>query len=261
MIDRDTVNRFHLWFDDYVGGFDPKNASQRKNLDVKAEHSRKVCAEISDVGGSIGLDGPELRFAETAALFHDVGRFEQYSRYGTFSDRHSVNHAELGIRILAAEGILEPLRPEIRETLCRVIGNHNKFAVPDGESEFCLRMSRLLRDADKLDIWRVVTEFYKDPDPEDDVIVLGLSNDPEISIGVIDDLKRGRLVDILHLRTVNDFKLMKMGWVYDLNFTRSFRILRDRRYLQTIYETLPDQPRIRRAYDLVGEFLEARCRD
>ena len=41
-----------------------------------------------------------MRIAEAVALLHDVGRFEQYKRYGTFNDRKSVNHAALGVEIM-----------------------------------------------------------------------------------------------------------------------------------------------------------------
>jgi hypothetical protein len=32
----------------------------------------------------LGQNLEELYFAEATALFHDIGRFEQYKRYGTF---------------------------------------------------------------------------------------------------------------------------------------------------------------------------------
>jgi hypothetical protein len=40
------------------------------------------------------------------------------------------------------------------------------------------------------------------------------------------------------IKTLNDLKLLQMGWAYDLNFPRSFRLLSERRYLETIRDSI-----------------------
>jgi hypothetical protein len=259
MIDRGTLCGFHAWFDGYVGGFRFPDAALQGNIQVKIDHSKRVCSEISFLGRSLGLDEPGLRFAETAALFHDVGRFEQLSRYMTFSDHHSVNHAELGISVLESEGVLERLPRPDREELYCVIRNHNRFEIPMSESGFRLTMSRLLRDADKLDIYRILIEYYRNGGGEDNTVALGLRDTREISPEVMKDLTAGRLVLSEHLRTIDDFKLMKMGWVYDLNFPASFAAVRERKYLEAIRDALPDSDEVRRAYERVRSHLDAKC--
>jgi putative nucleotidyltransferase with HDIG domain len=51
----------------------------------------------------------QLELAETIALFHDIGRFEQFKTYGTFDDRASENHATIGLKVLKATDILNRL--------------------------------------------------------------------------------------------------------------------------------------------------------
>ncbi len=259
MISPETLRGFHDWFDRYVRRFDSPDRELQGTIRMKIEHSRNVCAEISVLGAGIGLDEPGRRFAETTALFHDIGRFEQLSRYGTLSDRHSVDHAELGVSVLSSEGVLNVLSPADRESVCRVICNHNRLAIPDGESGFRLTQSRLLRDADKLDIFRILIDYYRNGGGENNTVALGLSDDGMISPEVLEDLGAGRLVTMRHLRTINDFKLMKMGWVYDLNFAPSFAAVAGRGYLEAIRETLPDGPQVRQAYGQVRSYLESRC--
>jgi hypothetical protein len=258
MIGPEILKGFHAWFDVYVRRFESPDPELQANILLKAEHSRKVCGEITALGLAVGLDEPGLAFAETAALFHDIGRFEQLVRYGTFSDHHSVNHAELGVSVLASEGVLDGLRPGEKEGIGRVIRNHNRFAIPDGESEFHLAQSRLLRDADKLDIFRILIDFYRNGGGENSTVALGLSDSGVISPAVLEDLEAGRLVAMGHLRTIHDFKLMKMGWVYDLNFTPSFAAVASRGYLEAIRDTLPDRPEVRMAYARVRSYLDSR---
>jgi hypothetical protein len=49
------------------------------------------------------------------------------------------------------------------------------------------------------------------------------------------------------MKTLNDFKLLQISWVFDLNFTRSYEILKDRQYIERIAETLPDTPEVTEA--------------
>lgn len=258
MIEAETVRGFHGWFDRYVRRFDSPDPEVRTNIRIKIEHSKNVCGEISALGSGIGMDGPGLRFAETAALFHDIGRFEQLSRYGTFLDDRSVDHAELGISVLSSEGVLNGLCPEDRDGIRRVICNHNRFAIPDGESGFLLIQSRLLRDADKLDIFRILIDYYRNGGGENSTVALGLSDRNEISRPVLEDLKAGRLVAMRHLATIHDFKLMKMGWVYDIHYAPTFAAVAERGYLEAIRDALPDGPEVRQAYAQVRSYLESR---
>jgi len=46
---------------------------------------------------------------------------------------------------------------------------------------------------------------------------------------------------------VNDFKLLLISWVYDLNFATSRRILRERGYIPTLAATLPERADLREA--------------
>jgi hypothetical protein len=55
----------------------------------------------------------------------------------------------------------------------------------------------------------------------------------------IEDIKNERLVDLKNLETLNDFKLLQIGWIYDLNFKRSFQLLMENDYLGKIYNSLP----------------------
>ncbi len=68
-----------------------------------------MCREIVQLGQQLDLQPSDLYLAEVMALFHDIGRFEQYACYHTFADRHSVNHTELGVEVLQRENLLDLL--------------------------------------------------------------------------------------------------------------------------------------------------------
>jgi len=52
-----------------------------------------------------------------------------------------------------------------------------------------------------------------------------------------------------------------MGWVYDINFPRTFQLIRERGYLEMIRDVLPRSEKILRVYSRVQSYLEENCRE
>jgi len=260
MIDKNTLLDFKTWFNKYVSEFNLPDQNYQSNIQLKKEHARRVCGEIITVGKSLNLNEGELYFAEALALFHDVGRFEQYTHYGTFADFKSEDHAQLGIRILEENSVLKSLAPSVRDLMKRVISLHNKAEVNPDEEKDCLFYAQLLRDADKLDIFRVVTEYYSNKDfVKNTSIELDLPDTSHISQEVLDDLLSKRIVLSNHIHSLNDFKLLQIGWIYDLNFPRTFQLVKEKQYINKIIDVLPKSKELEKVFSVVFDFLEEKC--
>nr|HID58967.1 HD domain-containing protein [Desulfobacterales bacterium] len=260
-MNQEIVEGLKNWFVRHVRRFRSGNPNWQRNIALKEDHTKRVCKEILDIGKKLGLSSKDLRLAEIIALFHDIGRFEQYARYRTFVDHHSVDHAELGIKILQKNGVLNRLDQSIRNLILRTILHHNRPTLPEQETETCLFFTKLLRDADKLDIWRVVTDYYRHKDEKrNSAIELGLPDTPGISHDVYDDLIQGRIVDMTHLKNLNDFKLLQVGWIYDINFAPTFQSVRNRDYLGMIRDVLPKSEKIERIFSVVESYLDDQIR-
>ena len=54
----------------------------------------------------LGLNQEQVNLATAIGLLHDIGRFEQVRLYHTFNDGKSVNHAEIGVKILFEDGLI-----------------------------------------------------------------------------------------------------------------------------------------------------------
>jgi hypothetical protein len=260
MLDARMIEDLKAWFAAYVAAFTSKNGELQRNFDLKKEHTERVCAEIVDLGRQLGLGPEQLRLAEITALFHDLGRFEQYARYGTFADSRSVNHAQLGVEILRDKKVLAGLEDGLRGLVLRTIAWHNRAALPAEVDATCLFFARLLRDADKLDIWRVVTDYYRQDNPAPNAALeMGLPDTPGVSDAVAADLLAGRIVDLRQVQNLNDLKLLQVGWVYDLNFPPSFQRLRDKGYLDIIRASLPETETVIRIFNAVTSLLAREC--
>lgn len=227
-------------------------------MDLKTEHTRRVCQAIMDIGSSLDLSNEDLCMAEASGLLHDIGRFEQYSRYRTFMDYRSEDHAALGVKVIQANRVLDDLEPNVADIIIRLVRYHNRAALPVGVEKRFLFFLKLLRDSDKVDIWRVVTECYQNGDNNRNrSIGLDLPDIDRVSDSVYESLMNGKLVQMEDLETLNDFKLLQIGWIYDVNFPRTFQIVMENDFLTIIRNVLPQgSVRVAEIYERACEHLE-----
>jgi hypothetical protein len=221
----------------------------KKAIVLKKKHSLRVCHEIKNIGMQLGLSHDNLRLAETMALFHDVGRFEQFVRYQTFVDRKSEDHGALAVKVLRKERALAALDAETQELILKAISYHNLFNIPEDEDPVCIYFSKLLRDADKLDIFTLVSAYYHVARAEKSAAVeLDLPDTPTVSEEILTSLRDGKMTGKHQLQSLNDLKLLQMGWVYDINYQPTFQMIQERDYLRKIRDTLPVSQKIDQVY-------------
>jgi hypothetical protein len=248
------------WFADYCRSFYTDNESDNRNYSLKEIHTRRVCGNMEFLTESLDLPPDDRAIAEIVALFHDVGRFEQYRQYATFRDDISENHATLGLKVLKAANVLSDLPGKVRRTICQAISLHNAFHIPAAIQGRELLFTRLIRDADKLDIWRVFDEFYGEPEEKRaSAAGLGFPDLPGCSKEVIECIKRGEMVNLTMLKNLNDFKLLQLSWVFDLTFRASFSLLLERDYIGGIAKSLPKEDEVDGVIGIIRGFAVQRA--
>jgi hypothetical protein len=238
------------WFDKYVQPFYVTDPEGLKNIQMKVEHTRKVCDMMDAITAGEGLSAADARIAGAVALLHDVGRFPQYQRWRTFRDSVSDNHARLAVEVIRQQNLLAALPAEERLLIEEAVRFHNLLQVPTRVKSPTELFLRLIRDADKLDIWRVFLSYFATPEHERaSAAMLGFPELPGVSPACLTALTEGRVVNLNTVACTNDFKLLLISWSYDLNFSSSYRQVRENAYLQALEANLPDQYDIRAAIE------------
>jgi hypothetical protein len=256
----EQLTKFKAWFNKFVARFYGNNEHINIHIKLKEEHTGRVCAEMLYLADQLRVVGNQRLLAETIALFHDIGRFPQFAKYQTYVDPKSVNHCLLGLEVLQKENVLVQLPDDERETVETAIRYHGEKVLPDNLNGDTLLFSKMIRDADKLDIFNVVIKAYtqQKDDPDNFKLELELPDEPRFTPGVLEAILTGGRIDYTVLRTLNDMKLCVLGWVYDVNFVPTLSRLKQRRHLETIFEFLPDIPDIRKVREKIFAYVEDR---
>jgi putative nucleotidyltransferase with HDIG domain len=243
-------------FAGYCKSFYSAHAEDQQNILLKEMHTSRVCENILTLSSALSLNDNQKLIAETIALFHDIGRFPQYARFKTFRDSVSVNHGLLGAEILLQEKFLKRLPKNEQEIIIESVKFHNAFSLPKKKDEEITFFIRLVRDADKLDIWRVFIEYYESPsDERASAVGLGLPDIPHYSSDMLSTIYKREIVSLSRINTLNDFKLLQLSWVFDLNYAPSFQLLIERDYMRRIIKTLPGTEDIRSLELFLTEFV------
>ena len=188
-------------------------------LRLKREHTYKVLAHARAIVAQEGLASQEGRAALLAALYHDTGRFPQYVRWRTFSDAESENHGYLGVHVVKKEHFLTGEPPNIHKWVLTAIALHNRYALPALPEPY-LTITHAVRDADKLDIMRIMAQHLSRPIPTRDV-VLRVQDAPKLwSQSIVDTVLSGGIPSYHDLRYVNDFRILLGSMIFTLRLQR-----------------------------------------
>lgn len=103
-INKPAINRKNVinTFAEYVRNYDPSD----EKIKLKIDHTYRVAGLCQRIAESLGLSETDVDIAWLLGMLHDIGRFEQIRRFGTFNDAQSVDHAEFGADLLFKEGLI-----------------------------------------------------------------------------------------------------------------------------------------------------------
>lgn len=241
------IAALRAWFETFIDGHRLGVPALDAHLDLKREHSLRVMDEATAQAGELRLPPRLEELATIAGLLHDTGRFPQYRRYRTFRDADSANHAVLGTIALTRQHALAALDTRSRGLVRTAIISHNRRAIPtriaSGADPEALTLARIVRDADKLDIVRIMLDHFQAPGDKDGVVFLGLPDRPDAyTPAFLEDIEAGRIGNYGAMASTNDFALLLLSWINDMNFVRTRREFFTRGLVAELFAVLPPVP-------------------
>ena len=235
----DTFSQARAAFDRHVAKFRGAGGALPFALEAKFYHTGEVC-EITEriVAGEDRFSPHEKLVFRLCALFHDISRFEQYDKFRTFLDRISFDHGDRSAALIDELGLVPELPDEDRACVIGAVRVHNKFAIPADFPPAHLAAAKMVRDADKLAILRLIIRFFNG-DHSDPAIRLDLPDSPGWSPAILETAMSGKCVVYTDMKCINDFKLGLFAWSCDLNYPSSAALALDEDLFGSLRALLP----------------------
>ena len=243
---RELLARMHEWMASYMKSFYSDDAQVQQGILIKEKHTGYVTANCVELAKFLKLSTHDTELAEIIGLFHDVGRFRQYSIYKTFNDADSEDHADLALKVIDELEFFKELSAPDYELVKFAIQNHNKKVVAPTDDERKILFAKIIRDADKLDIYRVLEPFLaqENADKMPQFIKSKGNLVADISPDFVENFVTGEQADYRKIRTNGDRKIVRLMWIYDINFSWTMRKIIERGYIDKIVENLPMDEKI-----------------
>lgn len=235
---------------------------------LKVTHTYGVVKASEYLAESLKLDEENKNLAKLIAILHDIGRFEQTKmskEVYDIADKMFFDHAEYGVQILFEEGLIRNFVEDEKydSIIYKAILNHNKLEIENGLNENELLHTKIIRDADKIDNFRVkLTESFK--------VLLGTDNTEAIFNDVISDkiykdFMSKKLININENKTFLDRWSGYIAFIFDMNFDASLKYLKENDLVNKCFDRIKycnveTIIKINSMRNLANEYINERCK-
>ncbi len=215
-------------FKEYVKNYDIND----EKVKLKISHIERVSQITKQIAENLKLKDEDVKLAELIGLLHDIGRFEQIKNYHTFVDKDSINHGEYGVQILFEKGIIREFikTDKYDEIIKLAILNHNRSKIEKGLTKREELHAKIIRDADKVDIFYVLTVGDKKAIWESD----DLSNEI-ITDEIYREFMEDKKINYSKRVTSADILVSHFAYIYDFNYEFSLKIIKEKEYIDKLY--------------------------
>lgn len=202
-------------FNEYAKNYDLKNP----HIMGKYHHSYRVMEYGLEIAKSINLGEKDTKLVYLACLFHDIARFMQWTNYETYIDDKSIDHGDMGYQILSDGLIDELVTEEEKKIILTSVKNHNKFEIEEGLTEKELLISKIVRDADKMDIML-----------EQGII----KEEGKLKKEILDSLYKHNMIANNLVENDIDGVLRLIAFIFDFNFKYTYKFILDKNIVENV---------------------------
>ena len=234
-------------FTNYVNNYDMDDY----HIKYKYNHSirvEKICEVLAKM---LNFNEEETYIIKIIGLLHDIGRFEQLKLTNSYSD-NEFDHGAYGAMILFNKRLIEKFNVDSKyyDIIEFAIINHNKYKIEDTSDERKLMYAKLIRDADKIDIFDAYT-YLK---------AYNITNiDDEVTNEVAIQFRKHESINNKIRKTKADLLLSLIAFVFDINYIESLEIINEQNYLDELYNQIENKERFKEYFEFAKDYIKERC--
>lgn len=200
---------------------------------LKIRHTYHVAANARRIAEALNLSETDVKLAELIGLLHDVGRFEELMITKEFNSAR-FDHALYGVQMLFEREMIREFidTDAYDEIIYHAVINHSRLHIDKCPDELSLLHAEIIRDADKLDNFRVKIE-----EPVENIFPGRITTkesveNSKISERVYNALMNRQCVNVKDRQTPLDYFVTIVGFYFDLNFEVTKRIVHEEHLLE-----------------------------
>ena len=220
-------------FENFVQQFDTTDPK----IALKIRHTYGVIDACDYLAKSMNLPDTDYNLALLIGLLHDIGRFEQLTRFNSYDD-NLLSHAQCGLEVLFDQGKIRDFinTDQYDDIIYHAIKNHSTYAIDSTLSGRHLLHAQIIRDADKLDNFRVKTE--------DSIPAMLDVTEEELGAESVTDaifqcFASHKLILKDDRRTHMDMWISYLAFIFDFNFAASFNYVLENDYINLNIDRIP----------------------
>lgn len=229
-------------FKKYISNYDVNEP----RINLKIIHMYHVAENAKKIAQFIGLSKEDQDLAELIGLLHDIGRFEQIRLYGTFSDKFSIDHGQKSVEVLFGDNLIRDFVQDSTNDsiIYKAINNHNKIEIEKGLNEKEMLHSKIIRDADNLDIFRGLLE-----QKIEDFGHLGSTDVSKeiLSEEFFEQFKKEKILKYANAKTDMDIMVAIIAHIYAISFKETLEIIKENNYIDKFVKRLDCKDRYTRS--------------
>ena len=249
-----------LAIDEFKNYVDSNFNVSEKSINRKRSHSLRVMNFCKELSISLGMNDEEIYVAQIIGLLHDIGRFDQWKTFENFKDLETYDHGDRAVELLKENNFIRKFIEDdsYDDIILTAIKNHNKYEIEPDLSEKTLKFCKIIRDADKHDIfYEVDTCFYNEQAKIDAV------TDTKLCDEYYNSILEGKQILKKKDETRFDLVAVLISFVFDINFDESIAIIRKHDYMRnTLTKVHLSDPVEQEKFDKIKEiyysYLETR---
>lgn len=225
-----TKNAFKDFLEEYKDKSD-------LGFELKIVHTYHVAENAKKIAKELNLSKEDIDLAELIGILHDIGRFEELK---ITKELNSVkfDHAVHGSKMLFEKGMIRKFIEDSQydNIIKKAIENHSRLEIEENLDERTLLHSKIIRDADKIDNYRVKKDekieaiFPKRVNKIEDM------EESKLSDKVYNTILDKKCVDIHDRVTPLDFWVCILAFTFDLNFDVSYKIVKENDYINVLVD-------------------------
>lgn len=227
------IKKAKLVFKKYISNY----RQDKLGYNLKVVHTYKVIENSHIIATKMNLSEEDVALAELIALLHDIGRFEEIKVFNQF-ESVKFDHANYGTKVLFENGLIrEFIEDDSYDKIIEIaIKNHNKYKIEDNLDYRTLLHAKIIRDADKLDNFRVKKEEKVEAIFPGKVKTKDEIENSLISDKVYEAIMKNKCVDIHDRKTPLDYWLCVLAFIFDINYKETYKIIKDNNYVDIIID-------------------------